>query len=53
MFIDEGQIYVKEIKEAAKKAPFPVYSGFECEYDKRYHNWYAELRQRFNLDYLV
>ncbi|MBR5867041.1 MAG: histidinol-phosphatase [Spirochaetaceae bacterium] len=53
MTIEQAPQYIKDIRNGAKDVSFPVYCSFECEYDKRYHDWYKELKGRFNLDYLV
>ncbi|AEE15959.1 histidinol-phosphatase [Treponema brennaborense] len=49
---EEAVTYVSDVRNAA--AAFPVYLGFECEYDAEYASWYAdELKGRFGADYLV
>lgn len=49
--IDE---YVQMVRNASTKVDFPVYLGFECEYDRNFINWYKdELIGRCNADYLV
>lgn len=50
----EAPEYIRLIREAAKKAPFPVFAGFECEWHPMYASWYKEeLLGRFKCDYLV
>lgn len=50
----ETEEYVVAVREAAATADFPVYLGFECEYDKRLFSWYKdELLGRWQADYLV
>lgn len=50
----ETEDYVQAVREAAAQADFPVYLGFECEYDRRLHSWYKdELLGRWQADYLV
>jgi histidinol-phosphatase (PHP family) len=60
MSVEEIPQYMAEIEEAreaagtAGKDSFPVYQGFECEYDKRYESWYRdELKGHYNAHYLV
>lgn len=46
--------YIDMVQAAKETASFPVYMGFECEYDARYKAWYAdELRGKYKADYLV
>lgn len=46
--------YVAAVRQAAETVDFPVYLGFECEYDKRLHSWYKdELLGRWGADYLA
>ena len=50
----ETEDYVKAVREAATTVDFPIYLGFECEYDKRLYSWYKdELLGRWGADYLV
>jgi len=50
----EAADYVASVREAAKTAGFPVYCGFECEYDRAYKSWYKDyLREELHTDYLV
>ncbi len=54
MSTDEAPLYAEMVQRAKEAAPFPVYLGFECEYDARYRSWYAdELKGRFGAEYLV
>lgn len=46
--------YVAAVRQAAETVDFPVYLGFECEYDKRLYSWYKdELLGRWGADYLA
>ncbi|MBO5137124.1 MAG: histidinol-phosphatase [Spirochaetaceae bacterium] len=50
----QAEDYVADVRLAASNADFSLYLGFECEYDSRYKNWYAEeLKGRLQADYLV
>lgn len=59
--MSENQVtlYFEEIKKAeadARKAgfTFPVYTGFECEWDKTIYSWYKDdLLGGFSVDYLI
>lgn len=47
-------MYIADIRRSAKNASFPIYAGFECEWDEYYSNWYTNtLRSDFGADYLV
>lgn len=49
---EEADLYMEAVRQA--ESPFPVYAGFECEYDPRYESWYRdELLGRLKADYLV
>lgn len=51
---DETESYVNAVRHAASTVDFPIYLGFECEYDKRLYSWYKdELLGRWGADYLV
>ncbi len=51
---NEMSLYKQMIEDAKAIAPFPVYMGFECEWDKRYESWYRdELLGNFGADYLI
>jgi len=46
--------YITAVREAARNAPFPVYCGFECEWDAAYRNWYGDtLLGEYGAQYLV
>jgi histidinol-phosphatase (PHP family) len=46
--------YTESIKEAAILSDFPIYIGFECEWDAQVKNWYIdELKGKFGAQYLV
>ncbi len=54
MEIEQVPLYLEQIEEAKKAVDFPVYTGFECEWDPVYENWYRdELKGRFGAQYLV
>lgn len=54
MGVNEVPQYFAEIEQARKIAPFPIYAGFECEYDARFLSWYRdELLGAYNAQYLV
>lgn len=51
---EESDRYIAAIRAAGEHSAFPVYAGFECEYDRCYVNWYRdELKGRLGADYLV
>jgi histidinol-phosphatase (PHP family) len=46
--------YVSDVKEAALIAPFPVYMGFECEWDPKFKSWYTDdLKSKWGAQYLI
>jgi Histidinol phosphatase and related hydrolases of the PHP family len=50
----ETTSYIQAVRSAGTSAAFPVYAGFECEWDKAYESWYRdELLGTFGADYLV
>ncbi|MCM1322131.1 MAG: hypothetical protein NC041_06400 [Bacteroides sp.] len=50
----EAPLYIQWVRESAKTAPFPVYAGFECEWDKQYADWYrGMLLGELKADYLA
>lgn len=54
MDVDQVPLYTKMIEEAKAAVNFPVYKGFECEWDPVYKSWYTdELRGKFGAQYLV
>lgn len=51
---EEASDYVKEVREVSFLVDFPVYAGFECEWDPVYQSWYKDfLLAELNTDYLV
>lgn len=51
---EEAISYISQVRECSKKVDFPVYAGFECEWDKSSYTWYKdELLGRMNADYLI
>lgn len=54
MTAEQAPSYLADVRSAAEAVPFPVYAGFECEWDKDYESWYREeLSGRLGADYLV
>lgn len=54
MAIDEVPTYLEWIEEAKEAAPFPVYTGYECEWDSDFSAWYSDdLKSTYKADYLV
>lgn len=50
----DTELYVTAVRQVATTVDFPIYLGFECEYDKRLYSWYKdELLGRWGSDYLV
>ncbi len=46
--------YISSVRDAGSSASFPVYCGFECEYDPQFESWYRDyLHAEMNTDYLV
>lgn len=51
---EEISLYRNEIIEASKLVDFPVYYGFECEWDPEFRNWYEDvLLGKYEADYLA
>jgi histidinol-phosphatase (PHP family) len=47
-------MYCKDVRERANEVSFPVYLGFECEWDSEYSDWYTKiLLGELGADYLV
>lgn len=53
MTTKEASGYSEWIKEAKKNAAFPIYQGYECEWEESFAGWYDELKANFGADYLV
>ncbi len=54
MTADKAPLYMKEVRDAAVHASFPVYAGFECEWHPSYKNWYSDfLLDELGSDFLV
>lgn len=50
----EVSLYTQLVEEAKAAADFPVFMGFECEWDKQYECWYRdELKGKYGAHYLV
>lgn len=51
---EQAPRYVAAVREAAKTVSFPIYCGFECEWDSVYEHWYRDfLLGELHADYLV
>ena len=47
-------LYKKLVDEAKKEAPFPVYFGFECEWEPQYLGWFKDtLIGTYGAEFLV
>ena len=54
MTLEQAPDYTAQVKRLKEEAPFPIYLGFECEWDKRLINWYRDgLKGQLGADYLV
>ncbi len=53
MSTEEINLYLQMVTEAKESAPFPVLTGYECEWDARYKSWYEELFSSYGAQYLV
>lgn len=54
MSSEQSHRYIKDIKKLSKKESIQIFSGFECEWDFRYENWYRDfLLGELGADYLV
>lgn len=54
MSTDDLPLYKSMVQEAKDIANFPVYMGFECEWDSRFKSWYTdELKGKWGAEYLV
>ena len=54
MDLTEVPLYKKYVEEAKDAVDFPVYFGFECEWDSDYKSWYEDkLKGEFGAEYLV
>ena len=54
MSVSDIPHYIESVQAAKEAASFPVYLGFECEWDKKYERWYRdELKGAYGADYLV
>jgi len=54
MDLSEVPVYRQYVEEAAKAVDFPVYFGFECEWDSDYKAWYEDkLIGEIGAQYLV
>ncbi|MCR5217681.1 MAG: histidinol-phosphatase [Treponema sp.] len=54
MAVKEIPQYLSWIEECKKDADFPIYTGYECEWDKNISSWYSdELKGTYKAQYLV
>ncbi len=54
MTLDEVPFYLDSVRQAKEIASFPVYTAYECEWDKNYASWYtSDLKEKYGADYLV
>ena len=53
MSVEEIPVYLNDIEQARQIAKFPVYAGYECEWDRDFDAWYDELRSKHGAQYLV
>ena len=54
MTIPQIELYKTEIQKVKESVSFPVFWGFECEYDRTFLSWYRdELLGHFGAQYLV
>lgn len=54
MLTSEISDYMRDVRELRKKSDFPIFVGFECEWDKNFEWWYREkLLGEYGADYLV
>jgi histidinol-phosphatase (PHP family) len=50
----EAPLYIQSVRNAAAAVDFPVYAGFECEWDRAYESWYRdELLGTYSADYIA
>lgn len=54
MSTEEVPLYLRQIEKAKENSLFPVFTGFECEWDARYKSWYQdELMGAYGAEYLI
>lgn len=53
MSVEESADYIREISEIKEMSSFPVYAGYECEWEPLYGDWYDELKSTYGADYLI
>ena len=54
MSTEEVPLYKSMIQKAKEAVPFPIYMGFECEWDSRFKSWYSdELLGTYGADYII
>lgn len=53
MSTDDAAEYSAQVGAAKEGAPFPVYQGYECEWDASFGGWYDDLKGSYGADYLV
>ncbi|MCI5522744.1 MAG: histidinol-phosphatase [Treponema sp.] len=50
---EEIPVYLEWISQAKQIANFPVYTGYECEWDYSIKEWYVELKEKHGAQYLA
>lgn len=51
---EEAYGYASEVRALQEGSAFPVYLGFECEWDETFRNWYEDgLKGTYGADYLI
>jgi len=54
MKTEEIPDYIDKIDQAKKQYPnLILLKGFECEYVPKFRNYYAEIKEKYQLDYLI
>lgn len=53
MSVEDSKGYIDEIKTLKEKSDFPIYAGYECEYEPEFSSWYDELKSNYGADYLI
>lgn len=55
MYYDELDSFMNELNQVIEKYEnkIKVYKALECEYFEEYHDYYIELKDKYNLDFLI
>lgn len=53
MTVEDTKGYIGEISKLKESGEFPVYAGYECEYEPDFDSWYGELKSSCGADYLA